>query len=406
MTRRLGILLVGVVLAQGAGVARAQEVASDKPQTDLYLAVEVRHDSNVARSDPTLATQQGLVNGDERLTPTIGVLINRPLGRNALLLQGTIGYDFYRRNHRLNRERLNLSADAKLRPGFCQLELAPSYTRQQSDLSQIGYVGTVGVDSVRNTQEIQSYRAQLSCGRSIGLQPLVEYERTIADNSNQIRQVSDYRSNRYGGGVRYANPVVGDLTLTYFRTDVEYPRRAGTTIAALSKFHSDEVSLGIKRNIGSILTADANVGYVKVTTGDPNVPSFSGVSYHLGVQLEPVSRLQVRLDFAAAAKPSLGSAALYQRQHSYSGDLNYALTSRTTLTLGASRNTRNYRGATDFYGPILTDDHLTEVHGGVGMAFGQRLRLDLVGGHELRRANGTIYDYSNTYVALRSRFTL
>ena len=40
------------------------------------------------------------------------------------------------------------------------------------------------------------------------------------------------------------------------------------------------------------------------------------------------------------------------------------------------------------------------------MQFSPRLKLSLEAGHERRNANGTIYDYSNTYAGLRTRFTL
>jgi hypothetical protein len=405
MNRAFGIFVVGAALGGVSGVAHAQDSSSSKPQTELYVGVEVRHDSNVVRN-ASVASQQGLVNGDERLTPTIGVTISRPLGRNTLLLQGSLGYDFYRRNHQLNRERLNLLADGRLRAGFCELDLSPSFTRQQSDLSQLAYVSTAGIDSVRNTQQIQKYSAEVSCGRSFGLRPFADYQRAIGDNSSALRKVSDYRSNRYGGGIHYTNPIFGDLSLGYHRTDADYPHRSGTILADQTSFHTDEATVGIRRNIGAVVTADASVGYVKVSPSGTNVASFSGISYQLAVQIRPVPRLQVGLNFSADATPSLSTAALYQREHTYGGELDYALTSRTSLNLGASRQIRNYAGATNFFGPVLTNDHFSEIHAGVGLKLGERLRFDLVGGHEVRRANGTIYDYSNTYIALRTRFTL
>lgn len=406
MNVKRAFLLIGTALASNVGVARAQSAASDQPQTEIYVATEVRHDSNVARTDPTLAASRGLVNGDERLTPSIGVLINRPLGRNALMLNGSIGYDFYRRNHRLNRERLNFGADVALRPGFCEVDLAPTFSRQQSDLAQIAYLNATGIDSVRNTETVQNYHAGLTCGRRPGLQPYVEYDRGIGNNSNTVRKISDYRTNRYGGGIKFTNPAVGDLSLGYARTDASYPHRIGTPLAAQSGYHTDEVTFSFKRDIGSVLTADGGIAYVNVSTEGSGVQSFTGLSYHLGAQFEPVPRLQMHVGLESSVKPALGAAALFERAHSYSADLDYAASSRTTFSLGASRSTHNYNGATNFYGPVLTDDHLTEVHGGVGFKFGQRLQLNLVGGHEVRRANGTIYDYSNTYVALRTRFTI
>ena len=93
--------------------ASAQEASTPvlKPQTttfEINVVVVGIYDSNVAHSDLGLAQARGLTLADELFRPSAFRNLGRRFGRQILFLQGSVGYDFYRRNRVLDRERVDL----------------------------------------------------------------------------------------------------------------------------------------------------------------------------------------------------------------------------------------------------------------------------------------------------------
>lgn len=385
--------------------AFGQEVGPVKDVTESTLTLDTFHESNVARGDATVAALRGLTRGDERITPGVEVNIVRSLGRNPLKFKGFLGYDFYRQNTKLNQERLGVSIEAGVNAGPCLLTLSPKVSRRQSSLSEIYYLNTPGIDSVRNTETVQTYSADLRCGRVFGLRPIVGYERQIGDNSNAIRAISDNRMNRYTAGFSYENPVAGNYTLTYQRTEVRYPRRPGTALAALDRYNGDNVVLSVERTIGAIMMLDGSVSYHSIGA-QGTTPGFKGVGWNLAGTLTPAPRLQLTLGTGKMPEPSLGSEALFSVNQHYDAKATYALSSRTRIFAGLQHKKREYRGATSVFGPLLAADKSWRADGGVSVQVSPRWRVSAEVGHEKRDANGTIYDYSSTYAGIRTRFTL
>ncbi len=114
--RPLKNAVFAAALLYGAGVnssASAQEASTPvlKPQTktvEINVVAVGIYDSNVAHSDLVLAQARGLTPADELFRPSAFLNFGRRLGRQTLFLQGSVGYDFYCRNHVLDRERFDL----------------------------------------------------------------------------------------------------------------------------------------------------------------------------------------------------------------------------------------------------------------------------------------------------------
>jgi hypothetical protein len=393
-----GIVLVG---ANSVG-AQAQQAPTNV--TQIELSADVEHDSNIARSSAAVAGNRGLKQSDELFTLGAGLTIARPLGRNTLSVNAFVGYDFHRRNTRLNRERLSFSGAANVNAGPCTLDLMPSIDRRQSDLYEIAVLNIPGIDSVRNAQTTQTYRAELRCGRFRGIRPMVSYQRDWGDNSNVFRKTQDYRSERFGGGLSYSNPVIGDYTLSAERENLTYPHRIVAGATGLPGYQLDEITLSGSRSIGAVLVAQASVGYSKLKPRNTPTGGFSGATWSVGATIRPSQILAVKVAFGQSVKPSLGADALFNRDRTYSIDATYFLSSRTSIGAGYSRSEHRFGGARALLGPILTDDHLDRFSARVGFSPSKRFSLTLEGGHERRNANGTFYDYKNTYVSLGARF--
>ncbi|MGJ3628667.1 hypothetical protein AB5I41_20335 [Sphingomonas sp. MMS24-JH45] len=150
----------------GSDAAARPRFAQGLPREDVAidLSLDVRHDSNVVRSSADRAAARGLVRSDQRATPSIDLILARPLGRNRVQIVASAGYDFYRRNSRLNRERLSLIGDGSVIGGPLTIDVTAALARRQSDPADLTPLLIPGIDSIRNTQTTQDYSVRARLG--------------------------------------------------------------------------------------------------------------------------------------------------------------------------------------------------------------------------------------------------
>lgn len=394
---------LGAVLA-GAAWTPAQAQTVQGPVNELAFTAELRHDTNVARADEARAIARGVEQEDQRLSLGASLLLARPLGRNKVSVDAFVGYDFYRRNTRLNRERISFTGDLELNAGPCTANFLPRFSRQQSELYELAILNVPGVDSVRNTETRQVYRGELRCGNPVGIRPLAHYERSYGDNSNPLREISDYRGESFGGGLSYTNPILGEFDLSLERQNIRYPNRP--TALGLTGFRTDQIRLATSRNIGAVLTAEGYVAYTHLKPRNSGAQDFKGASWSLALTAVPLPNLQLRANLSQSVNPSLSNNALYSRDRDWGLQGTYQFGPKTSLTLRGSRSERLYRGASGALGPLLDRDVLNRLSARISFRPSQRLTFGLDGGHEWRNANGTFYDYTNTYAAISARFSL
>lgn len=396
--------LLAVCLLAPAGL-RAQESKGGNFE-EVGLNFDLRYLGNAASADAATAAARGLVLEDQRLTVGVDVVISRTLGRNTLKLAGNVGYDFYRRNERLNRERIGLRGDVGVNVGPCLAEVTAQLDRRQSDLDSIALVNLPGEDSVRNTETVQVYRVEGRCGYVYGLRPSLGYEHSRGDNSNPLRDISDYKGNRVFGGLAYDHPVVGKAKLTYEHEKVDFDNRVPGPLALSTGYRVDEIRLQFSRDIGTAITAEAMIAYNWLKADDSAALDFNGTTWRLGATFRPGNRLQIRALTERSLRPSLGAEALYTKQsfNELRGAL--ALSERLTAFGGFNISKRDYSGARANFGPLLEQDKFRRIFAGMTMRTSRRLELSLEGGHERRDGSGAIYDYSGGYVGLRGRLKL
>lgn len=392
-TTLLGLLLAGAASAPACG----QTVT--EPVTELSFTAQVRHDSNIASNGTP-----GLDTSDDRLNIGAAIRLARPFGRHSLSVDGFLGYDFYRRNKNLNAERISFGADGEFDVGFCQVGLKPRINRHQSNLYDLSVVNLPGIGSVRNIQTTQSYRGELRCGNELRIRPLVYYERTWGNNSNALRKLDNYRGETIGGGLSYSNPVLGNFDLSAERTTMKYPNRQ--LILGLSGYRLDQLILATSRDIGAVLTADGSIAFSHVKPETNLAPAYTGMSWSLGLTMTPVTDLRLRANLSQQIDPSLNNNALYSRTRNWGLSGTYQMGPRTSAGLSFSRNERAFRGALPVFGPQLSTDSVNRISGRFDFTPNRRMGIGLEVGHERRNANGTFYDYRNTFVAVNTRFTL
>ena len=394
-----------VVVAMATTVSKAQaQRGSDGPITELAFTLEDRHDSNIARTDRTRAAIRGLELGDWRATPALQLTVARPLGRNTLALTASAGYDFYRRNTQLNRERISVAGNAVLNANACRLTLTPSFSRRQSDLGDLALLSVPGIDSVRNTETVQDYSAELRCGGTYGIQPVLTGSRSVGDNSEPRRRISDYRTWRYGGGLGYNSPVLGEFTALLTRTQTRYPGRP--LGLGRSSFDTTRGQLNLTREWFGLITSSGSISYISLDPQQGGTRRFRGIGWNLSLTATPQPDLRVIAGLARDVAPSLGTDALYILNRSYSLGTSYAVSRIVTVGLNGSIDQRRYVGATGVFGPALTSSNQRSLVGTVSASASRRLSVGADVGYQNRNANGTIYDYKDVFFALRTKITL
>lgn len=386
-------------------VAATPGTASAQPRreaiTQLEASLAVRHDSNVARSDAQRALERNLTRADQRATPSLDLIVSRPLGRNTFTINASAGYDFYRRNKRLNRERLSFGGVSNLMAGPVTLDLSANFARRQSDPGDIVPLLIPGADSIRNTETTQDYNASAKFGTSpYGLKPMASFGYSRGTNSNDRRSIANYDSTRYGGGVAYDSPALGSFTAQYLRNQTDYPDRPA--IFTQSGFTTDRFELTGKRELGAIITASAGVSWISLKPDDDGTESFDSVGYNVSITAVPTPDLQVTGNFSRDVSPSLGTDALYQVGNNYSIGATYQLSRAHSLSVRGVLDDRNYAGAGRVFGIALTESVQRQVSATWAIDSGRPLSVALDVGYQDREANGTFFDYNSFYAGIRT----
>jgi hypothetical protein len=406
-TASAGVAATAAILATAcAGSAAAQGLPPENV-TEIGASLDVRHDSNVARSNAERAAARGLSRGDERATPSINLLYSRPLGRNRVSITASAGYDFYRRNKGLNRERLSFGGTGTAMVGPLTFDLGAELARRQTDPADLTPLLIPGNASIRNTQSTQDYNAKVRFGsQPYGIKPVASFGRSIGNNSSPRRRFADYRSTTYGGGVSYESPTIGYWDVQYLKSNIDYPNRPATI--AQTGFTTDRVTLSGRRDLGAILVANGSVSWITLTPDQrgTGVERFRSVGYSLGLRAVPSPNLSLDGNFARDVSPSLGTDALYQVNNNYAVSGTYALSQDIAFSLSGAVAQRRFAGAGQVFGVALANSVQRSVTGSVDLARTRPLRVGIDVGYQKRDANGTFFDYDSFYAGIRTSFRL
>jgi len=377
----------------------------NSPDLQIKFGLDLRHDSNAARSSDALAIQRGIRQADQRITPSIELSLRRPLGAGRITADLQGGYDFYRFNKRLQRERLQAALGADLRFGTCSFDPNFEYSRRQSELGEIGALPGGGTTSVRNAEDAVNISAGLGCGSAIGFRPFGSGAFERARNSADRRKVIDHDTASLKGGLAYNQPEIGKVALSASYADTTFDRQV---LLDGRKNGYGLTSAGVKfeRTFAATLRLVAEVSYTKVDARNKTIPDFKGVNWGVELTANPALRLQGRMFTSRKVVSTLAAAALYHVDTVWGAQLNYALGERLMLKALGSVKTRSMFGAQAFFGPVLTRDNLKSADLTATYKLNPRLSLIGLGRYERRRANDAFYNYNNTTVQLGFRLRL
>ena len=410
--RLLTTVALAAVLFCGAGVnssASAQAVSAPvlKPQTttvEVDVVAEGIYDSNVAHSDLALAQARGLTPSDESFRPSVALNLGRRLGRQTLFLQGSVGYDFYRRNHVLDRERIDLHPGILFQLARCVGTLTGDYGRHQSELSDLALTNQAsGFNVVKNTEEDKKLDLSGSCGRSIGFVPTFDVSQSWIDNSAALIRQNDSRSFSATAGLAYQRPAFGRASVFGSYVHTNFPNRSLLIGLGGDGYDIYAGGLSYERHIGARLDGVISASYTSLNTRAAGAAGFKGFTYSASVNYQIDPKLLLKLSFARATLPSSRLGATFSIDNTLSGEFDFNLTSRLIVKGGGSYVHKNYPDSVGLIGFDLTKETVTSEFGDVTYRLNRRISLGLNVTHTQREANFSPLSYAETQVGLSVR---
>lgn len=367
--------------------------ASAAPIFTITPSVAVRYDTNVARASDEVAQLRGLKRSDWRLSPNLNIDLEKPVGRQVIYLNGDVGYDFYARNHRLNRGRLLLNGGARLQFSRCTGTVYGSLAFRQTDVAEL-----IDVERANNTEHVTTIGADARCGLASGLAPFVGASRTWVTNSSETRRFADYNMNQAHGGIAYSRPVLGEIAVVAAVKDADYPHRDATLLLA-DHFHVFSIGVRYSRDVGSRLKGSAAINRTTVDSG-AGLPKFTGLTSDVSLTALASDNIQAQVRWVRDVQPVNVGFGAFNIDSRLSADVDYGLSPRLTLSGGAGLIHRHIRGEIALFGPQIQSERRTFEYARLTYKRSARTSLALDVRHESRSADPSIFNYDSTSVGL------
>lgn len=380
-----------------ASLMATPALAQEARKLDIKLTAKALHDDNVARSNEARAALRGVEREDTIYSPALSIDIVTPVGRQALFLNGSAGYDFYQKNDQLNRENINIAGGANTKFGPCASVFSAAYQRHQSDLRDLT-LNTVA----ENAETTTSLLADGRCVSPVGLGVIGSVSQSWGDNSAQQRVQSNHESTSGSLGVLYSRPTLGDVSLVGRYSKVEYPDRM-ITVGGVNERDGYENYSGVlnyTRRLGARLQGSVSAGYTKVEPKAATTPQFDGTTYGADITYRSGNRLDAAIALSRAAEPSNQINTTYTVTDSYSLTVGYSLGSRIKLGAGGTYRESDYKRASTAALAAITHEEIKSVFGNVRVNVGRRLGVVFEATQEERDADIFGADYTSNRVGV------
>jgi hypothetical protein len=395
------VAICSPVLAQQAPM---QETVSAR-SLDAELNVTEMFDSNVSRSDAQLAAARDLKRTDNITTPQLQANGSLPLGMGSLFFTGSAGYDFYQRNHVLDRERADIAGGGEAHLSSCLTRLTGDYSAHQANLAEVTDAAAP-TQALSNFVQRESVELDVACGRSTGLRPSLTVVESASQNSAEQYKPLDNEMFTVSPALIYARPALGAIQVFGQFVDLSYDR----SFQVLEEISTNPPTLGFvsvnngfnikgggfryDRNIGSRIQGNVTVSYTDLTPTSSLTHGFSGFTYGAEVTYAP-SRLALHAKAGRATQPSNQIGSSYYIDDSYLADVKYTLGEKMVFDLGGSIEQRQYESIHGDPVTIITAQRVKSVFGDARYNFGRRWYVDLNAQLETRRVNLIAYNYTS-----------
>ncbi|WP_415641954.1 outer membrane beta-barrel protein [Sphingomonas antarctica] len=375
-------------------------VAQQAPTRQFSIEPQLRleFDDNVLRLPDVAASPNGFRRSDTRASPQLAINIVRPIGRQSLFLTGVVGYDFYRYNKQLERERISLRGGGSVSAGTCTLNGDVRYSRRQSDLEDI-VIG--GFGRGRNRETSWAPDVGVSCGAAGGLSSSLNYGHDDVQNSDPFRSYGDYHADTYNAQIGLNRPAIGNLSLyTNYRHGIYDNRFLSPGLNESVKSYAAGVKLD--REFGRI-KGHVSGGVTRVQSNTPGVRGFRGGTYDVALTYV-APRATAEVGFGRSIQQSNLLGVDYSIVDSFNVGLTYRLNPRITLNSGAGVTRR--RLSQSPLAPLPTgnfNDRSRTINVGASFDAARHVSLDAGAIWRQRRGDLPSFAYNARILALTIR---
>jgi hypothetical protein len=384
--------LRGALALLAVAVPGAAHGASSPRLLTITPSVSFRYDSNVARASDEIARLRGIKPHDWHITPNLNVDLEKPLGRQIIYLIGDVGYDFYARNHRLNRGRILLNGGARLQFSRCTGSVNGSLAIRQTDVAEL-----IDAEPAGNTEHVSRVGADVRCAVASGFAPFAGVSRTWVTNSSEVRRYADYTMNQAQGGIAYSRPVLGDLAIVASVKDAHYPNRQGPLVT--DQFHVFSIGGRYTRDVGARWQGSVAINRTTVDSG-AGLPKFTGLTSDVSLTAKASDNIQAHFEWVRDVQPVNVGFGAFDVDSRLSANVDYGLSPRFTLSGGGGLIRRHIEGEVLLFGPQLQHERRLFEYVRLSYKRSARTSLDLDVRHEQRSADPSAFNYQNTSIGL------
>lgn len=377
----------------GSAAISSPVAAQEARRLDIGISARAEHHSNVTRASASQAALRGLSRADTIFTPTVSVDALLPVGRQKVFLSGNVGYSFYEKNTRLNREYVNLDGGVKTGLGPCGVTVGGGYSR-----GVVRVDDPILIDNVENIQESKRVSLDTACSRGTGLGLTASVSKEWTDNDLPYLAISNSELSSAMVGVTYSRPTLGTVTLFTNRQKTEYPNRPNE-----SGYDLTAVGVTYERKLGARIEGSVTVAYNNVDLRAPVVSGGGDVettAYSAKLSYRASTRLRFGGEFSKSVTPASGFGRTYDLTTSYRLSGAYDLGSRIAITFGGGRVERDSEGLVIIPAIQLTNSTTDSIYGSLRYKMSERIALELSAGRDERTTNAPQFDYIDERIAV------
>ncbi len=370
-----------------ANAALSVVAAGNADRFSVSPSLNAVYDTNVLRR----AQPDGTETGNFRITPGISIALRRALGRVALNLSGTAGYDFNSRYRFLNRSRIDFVGGIRAPVGaICNANFTANYDQYQFDLGDV-------TQTLGSTTRNQNYDLALGCQRKAGFSPVAGV--TYHVGSSGGISLFDYTQLSERGGIAYAQPSLGVVTLTAAASQLRRPNIVDT-VGIDDSTDIRSLTLSLDRGVSQRVQLSVALGYTEANPNRGGVSSFSGLSYNGRINWNIIPLFSVTATAVRQVTSQNGISATYVIRDDYQASANWQFSRASQVSLSASRINRDFRGEglTPTLAPVLAD-RTTIAAASYHYDTARWLRLGLGVSHQWRTADNALYNYQSTIIS-------
>lgn len=392
-------LVALVCLGAGTGPVMAQQ--SIDLSSSFYS--QGRYESNFLRlSDGEKAANPQLETEDYILVVGGSLNAEVPFGRQSLILDAAVSYDFHNNNSRFDRDTINASAGLDWRVGArCSGFAGYQFNRQLNDFETLANL-------LKNQQQTHSVSGDAQC-RVTGRIALSGGANILwLDNSEPVLRISDRKEYGYRGGLRLLTGPEQYIGVSYQYTKREFPERFAITGAESS---NDQYFVGaeVAQKFGGRLLLTGQAGLVEVKDKFDPTARFKGFDATVSLDYKLSPRLQI------LAKGGRGVTAANSLGVPFSIDsfavvgISYTPSRKISLRLDGNARKRSFRQAGAAAQDNLNlppEDTTYAISGRLSYRLGRILNIDVGGGYDRRSSDLALFEYSgaSAHIGLRLAF--